>query len=430
MRLTRLKIIRHRWCAPTELILGAKRQLVLGKNGTGKTKLLELIALVCSGTMAQLAAEPLEVEAEWEVDEDVNYGEAARLVGRLTLEIRVTERPAIEFPPEFAAQSGVLNRREPTEVRLMGRWIAGEASSVADFSTQFLNGQTTLPDGTVELVRVPNEAHHWDATIGAEFNRALEEGNDRRFYCLGHLVSLANATRFDEVLGGYSRFRESELDVLGKSDAKPSFLWNWIGGALVLYRHPRPLAPGDELVIAASDIKAFRSVKSCLQYEPINVRFRFAGSKGHGELARVYYNDPQIQFKDDLGNLFRDEDLSHGEKRALAFLFYCGEHRLILIADELMNGLHHSLGVALLNEIGDRQAFLATHEPVLMDHVDFESADELRRSLIHCERNPDPKGPPFVWSQIDEAKAERMFRDYRVDSLLKGHELLKDWGIW
>ena len=73
---------------------------------------------------------------------------------------------------------------------------------------------------------------------------------------------------------------------------------------------------------------------------------------------------------------------------------------------------------------------MATHEPVLMDNIDFESADELRRSLIHCERNPDPKGPPFIWSQIDEAKAERMFRDYRVDSLLQGHELLKDWGIW
>ncbi|MBK9372047.1 MAG: hypothetical protein IPN01_38125 [Deltaproteobacteria bacterium] len=113
----------------------------------------------------------------------------------------------------------------------------------------------------------------------------------------------------------------------------------------------------------------------------------------------------------------------------MAYL-YSGEGRHIIIADELMNGLHHSLGVALLDEIGDRQAFLATHEPVLMDNIDFESADELRRSLIHCERNTDPKGPPFVWSQIDETKAARIFHQYDVASIKHGHELLQDWGIW
>ncbi|MBK9372048.1 MAG: hypothetical protein IPN01_38130 [Deltaproteobacteria bacterium] len=68
MRLTRLKIIRHRWCAPTELILGAKRQLVLGKNGTGKTRLLELIARVCAGDLPWLMAEPIEFEADWSVE--------------------------------------------------------------------------------------------------------------------------------------------------------------------------------------------------------------------------------------------------------------------------------------------------------------------------------------------------------------------------
>ncbi len=143
------------------------------------------------------------------------------------------------------------------------------------------------------------------------------------------------------------------------------------------------------------------------------------------------FDSPRFYFYTGVGQTkFFEQDLSFGEKRVLSFMAYLNANPHIIIADELMNGLHHSLGVALLNEIGDRQAFLATHEPVLMDNIDFESADELRRSLIHCERNPDPKGPPFIWSQIDEAKAERMFRDYRVDSLLQGHELLKDWGIW
>jgi hypothetical protein len=93
--------------------------------------------------------------------------------------------------------------------------------------------------------------------------------------------------------------------------------------------------------------------------------------------------------------------LSYGQKRLLAFLAYAQDCRDVIIADELVNGLHHEWIETCLDTIGDRQAFLTSQNPVLMDFMQFDSAEDVRRSFVLCDREGDEemRGPPSRSSQ-------------------------------
>ncbi len=434
MRLTRLKIIRHRWCAPTELILGAKRQLVLGKNGTGKTRLLELIARVCAGDLPWLMAEPIEFEAEWSVEETSPHFEGV-VKGTLRLTFSCVHRPIQR--PRLSAPSIEGARSPDPVVQFRLTFVADSVSALPDVAWECKQGHVADSNGDGWMLDLVQSANLWSNTIGATVGIFLNDtakfdsGLISRY---GVLYRVSTSRRFDEALGEYNLVKSQSARAFEHSESPgespPFVMWEegkLFSGPVVVQK----LGEG-ELSVPAMSVSFLRPVERVLHYFPMDVRFRFAGSSGEGR-RQFYFDDPRIFLHLPVnGDVITDKDLSFGEKRALSFLayLYSGEGRHIIIADELMNGLHHSLGVALLDEIGDRQAFLATHEPVLMDNIDFQSADELRRSLIHCERNPDPKGPPFIWSQIDETKAARIFHQYDVASIKHGHELLQDWGIW
>ncbi|MCK6516936.1 hypothetical protein L6R46_17985, partial [Myxococcota bacterium] len=171
MRLTRLKIIRHRWCAPTELILGAKRQLVLGKNGTGKTKLLELIARVCAGDLPWLMAEPIEFEADWSVEETSLERTNGAVSGVLRLTFSCEHRPM----QQHSERAPLIDygRSPGPKVQFRLTFEASPESMLKDLDWQCSHGQVTASNGVGGLLDVVRNATIWDNTIGKYTNHLL-----------------------------------------------------------------------------------------------------------------------------------------------------------------------------------------------------------------------------------------------------------------
>src|SRR5688572_9231782 len=63
LRLRRLKILKFRNVVPgTELVFSDGMNVLLGRNGTGKTTLLQLIAMVTSSSFEPLVDEEFEIE--------------------------------------------------------------------------------------------------------------------------------------------------------------------------------------------------------------------------------------------------------------------------------------------------------------------------------------------------------------------------------
>jgi len=88
---------------------------------------------------------------------------------------------------------------------------------------------------------------------------------------------------------------------------------------------------------------------------------------------------------------------SYGQKRLLSFFAISDPCPEVLIADELVNGLHHEWIRACIDEVGDRQAFLTSQNPLLLDYLEFESAEDVQRGFVLCSRETTGEATQLVW---------------------------------
>ena len=99
------------------------------------------------------------------------------------------------------------------------------------------------------------------------------------------------------------------------------------------------------------------------------------------------------------------------------------------IIDELVNGLHHSWIEATMDKLGDRQSFLTSQNPLLMDYLGFESAEDVQRTFILCPGASEASGGRLPIRNLSAEEAERFQRAYAV-GIQHVSEILRDQGLW
>ncbi|MFY0581831.1 AAA family ATPase [Cystobacter fuscus] len=120
--------------------------------------------------------------------------------------------------------------------------------------------------------------------------------------------------------------------------------------------------------------------------------------------------------------------LSYGQKRLLAFYYYLATYPTSVVADELVNGMHHEWIEACLEDLGERQAFLTSQNPLLLDYLSFESADEVRSSFVLCRTEFHQGREQLVWENMTVEDAEGFFKAYQV-AIQHVSELLRTRGL-
>ena len=102
-------------------------------------------------------------------------------------------------------------------------------------------------------------------------------------------------------------------------------------------------------------------------------------------------------FEDHDGSVVRHEDLSYGQKRLLAFYYYLAASPVTVIADELVDGLHH-LWIDAAIEAGAVGYLLKDAEPeVLLDGI---------RAVARGGSPLDPRAARRLLSSRSTAAAE------------------------
>lgn len=123
---------------------------------------------------------------------------------------------------------------------------------------------------------------------------------------------------------------------------------------------------------------------------------------------------------------FHHRSFSFGQKRILAACWTIACVRPgAFVADELVNGLHHDAVAAVLDLMGPGQAFFASQNPLLFDHLELASAEDARTRIVRCERRPGG----WSWSQPDPTVSERLFASYEA-GFQHVSELLRAEGLW
>jgi hypothetical protein len=126
------------------------------------------------------------------------------------------------------------------------------------------------------------------------------------------------------------------------------------------------------------------------------------------------------------GSEFEHDKLSFGQKRMLTFLWYAAANKHgPIIVDELANGLHHAWIAKCFEVIGDRQAFLSTQNPLILDFLDFTSAEHTARSMVRCEVSE--RG--WRWGNLNTEEAERLYRACQAN-FMHVSEILRSEGLW
>jgi energy-coupling factor transporter ATP-binding protein EcfA2 len=128
----------------------------------------------------------------------------------------------------------------------------------------------------------------------------------------------------------------------------------------------------------------------------------------------------------------RWEQLSYGERRLVSLSWYLAANPSAVCLDEPVNGLHHAWLDWLMGEIERRpQAFVATQNPLLLDYVNFTSEEQIRDGIILCSREVEGPGARtrLRWRHPTDVEASKMF-DAVAAGIQYVSEILIMQGLW
>lgn len=376
-RIKTIEIIRYRNVRPNT-VLDFEAQpgitVLVGKNGTGKTTLLELIAAVRRldiGFFAQTEAEIRVV-----LEGDLKFLELV-VVSQKKLN---PGHPGLSYPGLEA---------EPNQVEVKARLSPDNDWTKLDLQPP------------VGLWQVPQ-------LLGV---------SDQRL-AISEEFLMPRCHRHDEALGVLKSLDEAFLS----ADTDSAFIYS-LGGFVETHRYVEAIPTSARLDIHKMPAMARALVALSLQH--ISANFTVPKSTASGML----YRKPQILVGRGK-NIFSADALSFGEKRLLGIYWLFALPGDVVVIDEPVNGLHYDWIQEVVALLRTRQSFVSSQNPLLLDALSTGDADALIRSLIICELEPgDGPERAFIWRRPTEVEAQTFRRAYDAGFQQVG-EILRTQGLW
>ncbi|WP_437995258.1 AAA family ATPase [Sorangium sp. So ce185] len=434
VKLKRLKIHRYRNVEPCELIFSDRRNVLLGPNGAGKTTLLSLISKILRTNLSD-PGDPFSIEVE------LTFPQGS-LIGKIA-----SREPEVD-PAELlglstvvrAAHKSAYAAREVLDFDLV-LTLAAHRETVAirgSGDTVTLQGADSSEEWSLDQFKSPPDLLAQIAIIAT-----LKRDNNR----IDLRPDLRNACRFDESLDAFHAFTAGQNETThSNSDLRPSILAIHFPRLATTHVHPaRGVVPvgileglkiglpegatdysmnHEQLAFLSEVVRLLGLRSATAKLELIGKRLQTAPPAEYLELGNL-----KFWFTRRDGSIFQDQHLSYGQKRLLAFLYYLDANPSFVIADELVNGLHHAWIEECMTAIGDRQAFLTSQNPLLLDYLTFESAEQVKESFILCRNQADGDRERMIWRNMTDDEADMFYRAYQVGIEHVG-EILRTRGLW
>jgi len=426
MKLTHLRIHRYRDVEPgATLAFGPTLNLVLGENGTGRTTLLDLLARVIASDFSGLLHEEFSLEYSlafpgMDLHARVRNERAAVAPAAPSAQALVrSPAPVADAPLEPFMQLDI-QLHAPAARLVMRANAEGVAWEVDGQPTYSQNMYWSLLDRTLWVV------------LFLAAQRLAPEHKERLKELLRHTFLLAPA-RYDESLGLLERIGQTQyaMETRG-SEVFPLGLMSlptWLPGVL-RERAGQAVATGHIDVRHDEVERGFLARFVTLAgFAAGRFRVELLDRRSYEDGGRLEFGQFGFEFTRRDGAVLTHAQLGHGQKRLLSLLYYLDVNEDFVIADELPNGLHPRWVEACVRELGARQSFLSSQNPLLFDYVAFGSYEALHGSLIHCGLAEHEGRECKRWSNPPADVATRLFADYERGGTPLG-TLLRMHGLW
>ena len=401
-KLTKLSIKKFRNVAPTTLEFSPGLNVLLGRNAAGKTTLLRLLSTALGASDEALRDDVL----------DMSYHASDAVLGFEHTITRVRgHEPALTFDPTHPVREdfSVLQRKDSFIFEKNGTVVMRAEVLPKEIVLEMSGNQVRVenPFKTGPLLSL-----YWALSQ----KRAAITKDD----FLGATVS--SSGRMDESLERFDELLKYEVKVDKAGDDS-----HWGKQTVPLWG--REVFPEvSEGTSATFSPKFLERAARVLGYASANVRFDVEHFRPEPDRSISLFSNLRFFFKRPNEEISHNL-LSYGQKRLLAFFAHVELPRDVVIVDELVNGLHHEWISACLEEIGDRQAFLTSQNPLLLDFLRFESVEEVRRTFILCERASSEAGAQLIWRNPTEEEAESFFSAYQT-GIQRVSDILLTKGLW
>jgi hypothetical protein len=170
-----------------------------------------------------------------------------------------------------------------------------------------------------------------------------------------------------------------------------------------------------------------RAVPIALDAHSISFRLKIEKSTSMGDQLDVEGEGIEIRVRFASGTEVIDSRFTFGQKRLITIALgalLCGGSPLLV--DEIDNGLHPGLVEKVLGLIRGRQTFIASHNKLVVDLLDYESPEDIGRTIHICQRNQD--GTQSLVALSDEQVRE-VFEKIEV-GLMNPSDVLQREGLW
>lgn len=421
MLLRRLKIVKLFGVAPTELVFCNEFNVLLGKNATGKTTLLRVIEAIVSDNFKEILDRFNEVIIEFEIERVMTNGK--RRLATFQLDVtKPTERPGGDDRSEPKARDalrvhGTLRVVSDGNVELFSS--RGALSIVgADGEDLRIDANTILRPqylwGMIQEFRNDEAGSFnrpdwewWPANMFGRFDEALD---------VYRKLVAGSITVFMPDKGGQARVSGTMLSRTVVADVKKRI------------RETPSLADQTFLQFSGDSIAPLAEAANLFGFSTTEVILLGSASTAVPGGKRISFGQTELVFKDSEGNWEFGDQLSFGQRRMLAFMFYWHETSgAPAVLDELVNGLHHEWVDRSIGMLRDRQCFYASQNPLLLDELRFRSIEEVERTFVVCSRT-NQRGP-MTWAPLTKKQATSLWRSHKA-GVQHVHEILRDEGLW
>ncbi len=431
MKLTRLEVHHYRNVVPgTSLVFSPSCNMVLGENGTGRTTLLELISTVLGSDFSGLIHEPFALEYDLAFP-----GMKLHVFARNE---RDAPEPDADAPPRKGAELMPLRTPTVPESGLHPR-IEVDVRFHSPSARLQMRADAAGIDCKVDGEAVWSRSMHWSLldrsvwTLLFMTAQFIDAGMKDRLKELLRRTFLLAPQRFDEALGMFERIgairyamevRDGEVFPLGLM-ALPTWMPGWLRE-----RMEQPSAPDVlELTHDAREGSFLAKFVALAGFASGRFRVEVVEKRSFENGGRVGFGGFGFHFTRRDGRELTHAELGFGQKRLLSLLYYLDVNEDFTIADELANGLHPRWVEAAVRELGGRQVFLTSQNPLLFEHTLFPSAEVLRASLLLCGDTQGPGPERIAWKNPTHEAAGKLFDAHGLGAHPLA-ELLRQQGLW